>query len=138
MTRGSPDRSSRPFTLVVCGNCHGSTGDSKAGSRAGSKADERLDPLRRAVRACPHGVMVSTGCLGGLLHCRRTAGLHAAVQPCAEDRRPNGDVVRLGPITGEADAEAIGAWLRSGMPDDGTLPRRLRTAPAPRQVAPLN
>jgi hypothetical protein len=82
--------------------------------------------------------MVSTGCLSDLLHCRRTAGLHAAVQPCTTDRSPSGTVVRLGPITGEADAEAISAWLLTGMPDDGTLPRRLRTAPAPRHVAPLN
>ncbi|MFE3166307.1 hypothetical protein [Streptomyces sp. NPDC059224] len=38
----------------------------------------------------------------------------------------------------EADAEAVGAWLRAGMPDDGTLPDRLRAAPAPQQVAHLN
>jgi hypothetical protein len=96
-----------------------------------------MDVLRRAVRECPHGVMVSTGCLARVLHCRRRRTLHAAVQPCGADRRPSG-VVRLGPLVTEADAEAVGAWLRARMPDDGTLPARLRTAPAPQQVAHLN
>ncbi|MFJ7071629.1 hypothetical protein [Streptomyces sp. NPDC098781] len=116
---------SRPFTLVVCGTCRG--------------ADERVrDGLRSAVRACPHGVMVSAGCLGKVLRCRGARGVHAAVQPCAVDRGPTGAVVRLGPLLNEADAEMVGAWLRAGMPDDGTLPERLRAAPAPRQVTHLN
>ncbi|MET7575248.1 hypothetical protein ABZT04_43360 [Streptomyces sp. NPDC005492] len=54
------------------------------------------------------------------------------------DRRPAGTVVRLGPLVTEADAEAVGVWLKAGMPDDGTLPDRLRAGPAPRQVAHLN
>ncbi|WP_031479734.1 hypothetical protein [Streptomyces bicolor] len=115
----------RPFTLVVCAGC--------------DDADEEvMDGLRRAVRSCRHGIMVSTGCLEWFLHCRRQRGVHAAVQPCAADRRPTGAVVRLGPLRTEADAAAVGAWLRAGMPDDGTLPDRLRAAPAPRQVARLN
>ena len=65
-------------------------------------------------------------------------GLHVAVQPCGVDRRPSGAVVRLGPLVTEADAEAVEVWLRAGMPDDGTLPDRLRAAPAPQQVAHLN
>ncbi|MBC9724909.1 hypothetical protein H8R17_08030 [Streptomyces sp. TRM68367] len=60
------------------------------------------------------------------------------MQPCATDRRPTGPVVRLGPLVTEADAGAVGAWLRAGMPDDGTLPVRLRAAPAPWQVTHLN
>ncbi|WP_249416852.1 hypothetical protein [Streptomyces sp. TS71-3] len=44
----------------------------------------------------------------------------------------------LGPLVGTADAEAVAAWLRAGMPDDGTLPARLRAAPPPRHVAHLN
>ncbi|MQY39626.1 hypothetical protein SRB17_76530 [Streptomyces sp. RB17] len=119
-------RQSCPFTLVVCGSC-----------RAAARG-RVMDGLRRAVRECPHGVMVSTGCLGRVLHCRRGRGLHAAVQPCGVDRAPTGAVVRLGPLVTEADAEAVGAWLRAGMPDDGTLPDRLRAAPAPQQVARLN
>lgn len=115
----------RPFTLVVCTSCHDAAG-------------QVMDGLRRAVRGCPHGVMVSTGCLAKVLHCRGDRGLYAAVQPCTVDRRPAGAVVRLGPLVTAADAEAVGAWLRAGMPDDGTLPGRLRAVPAPRHVAHLN
>ncbi|MFF3511704.1 hypothetical protein [Streptomyces sp. NPDC002573] len=97
-----------------------------------------MNGLRHAVRECPHAVMVSTGCLGKVLHCQGGRGLQGAVQPCGIDRRPTGMVVRLGPLVTEADAEAVGAWLRAGMPDDGTLPDRLRAAPAPQQVAHLN
>ncbi|WP_217238524.1 hypothetical protein [Streptomyces sp. AC555_RSS877] len=118
-------RRSRPFTLVVCASCHAGT-------------SRLMDGLRRAVRGCPHGVLVSTGCLAKVLHCRRDRGLHAAVQPCTADRRPAGAVVRLGPLVTAADAEAVGTWLRAGMPDDGTLPDRLRAAPAPQHVARLN
>ncbi|MET9972231.1 hypothetical protein ABZZ80_41685 [Streptomyces sp. NPDC006356] len=118
-------RRDRPFTLVVCASC--------------DAADEEvMDGLRRAVRSCRQGIMVSTGCLERLLHCRRRGGVHAAVQPCAADRRPTGAVVRLGPIVTKAEAAVVGAWLRAGMPDDGTLPDTLRAAPAPRQVAHLN
>jgi hypothetical protein len=116
---------SHPFTLVVCSSCRVAT-------------DQVAGVLRRAVRGCPHGVMVSTGCLERVLHCCRDRGLHAAMQPCAVDRRPTGGVVRIGPIITVADAEAVGVWLRGGMPDDGTLPERLRAAPAPWQVARLN
>jgi hypothetical protein len=115
----------RPFTLVVCGSCEADT-------------DRVIDGLRRAIRGCPHGVMVSTGCLGRFLRCRGQHGVHAAVQPCAADRRPTGAVVRLGPLVSEADADAVGAWLRAGMPDSGTLPDRLRAAPAAQHVAHLN
>ncbi|PWI12285.1 hypothetical protein DIZ27_01430 [Streptomyces sp. NWU339] len=126
MSDAAGGRRGRPFTLVVCGSCHAAA------------TGQVMDGLRRAVRGCPHGVMVSTGCLGKVLHCRSGRGLHAAVQPCGVDRRPSGVVVRLGPLVTEADAEAVGAWLHAGMPQDGTLPDRLRAAPAPRQVAHLN
>lgn len=122
IARGHRDR---PFTLVVCASCD-------------SAAEEVRDALRRVVRGCRHGVMVSTGCLERVLHCRRRRGVYAAVQPCGADRRPTGAVVRLGPLVTEADAEAVGAWLRAGMPDDGTLHERMRAVPAPRQVAGLN
>lgn len=125
MSDAARGRRSRPFTLVVCASCHAET-------------NGLMDGLRRAVRGCPHAVMVSTGCLEKVLHCRSDRGLHAAVQPCTADRKPAGAVVRLGPLVTGADAEAVGAWLRAGMPDDGTLPDRLRAAPAPQQVAHLN
>ncbi len=110
----------RPFTLVACTNCRESI-DSQV-----------MDRLRHAVRSCPHGVMVATGCLGRLLDCRSTSGLYAAVQPCATDPRPTSAAVLLGPIVTEADAESVGAWLLAEMPDDGTLRVGLRPAPAPR------
>jgi hypothetical protein len=126
MASAASRRWRRPFTLVVCTTCR----DTADG--------EVADGLRQAVRDCPHGVMVATGCLDRFLHCRPGRGLYAAVQPCAVDRRPTRAVVRLGPLVTEADAEAVGAWLRAGMPDDGTLPDRLRAAPAPGRVAHLN
>jgi hypothetical protein len=115
-----------PFTLVVCGSCRGAA------------TGQVMEGLRRTVRGCSHGVMVSTGCLEKVLHCRSGRGPYAAVQPCGVDRRPTRTVVRLGPLVTEADVEAVGAWLRAGMPDDGTLPDRLRAAPAPRRVAHLD
>ncbi|MBD0841328.1 MULTISPECIES: hypothetical protein [unclassified Streptomyces] len=120
------DPHDRPFTLVVCATCRDAADD------------HVMDVLRRAVRACSHGVMISTGCLDRFLHCRSGRGLYAAVQPCAADRRAVGAVVRLGPIATRADAEAVAAWLRAGMPDDGSLAESLLAAPAPRQVAHLN
>ncbi|MFI6931180.1 hypothetical protein [Streptomyces sp. NPDC050287] len=114
----------RPFTLVVRASCDPAT-------------EQVMDGPRRAVRGCRHGVMVPTGCLRKVLHCRHPRGLYAAVQPCAADREPSGTVVRLGPLVTADDAEAVGSWLRAGMPEDGTLPGRLRAAPAP-QNAHLN
>ncbi len=127
MPHGPDDPPNRPFTLVVCGSCRG-----------GSEGDEVMESLRKAVQGSSHGVLVSTGCLGKLLDCRRRHGLYAAVQPCAVDRRPSGPVARLGPIANVADAEALSAWLRRGMPDDGTLPDRLRAVPSPAGAAHLN
>lgn len=115
----------RPFTLVVCASCEAAT-------------EQVTDGLRQAVRDSAHGVMISTGCLRKIVHCADRRGVHAAVQPCTADRRPAGAVVCLGPLVTAADAEAVGAWLRAGMPDDGTLPDRLRAVPAPQRVAHLN
>jgi hypothetical protein len=126
MNRATPGVPGRPFALVACTNCPSHVGEPVR------------DRLREAVRTCPHAILVATGCLGALLRCTRGAGLYAAVQPCANDRTPTGPVTRLGPIATEADAELVGAWLLAGMPDDGTLPHRLRAAPAPRHVAHLN
>ncbi|WP_346093453.1 hypothetical protein [Streptomyces olivaceiscleroticus] len=94
-----------------------------------------VDRLRQAVRGCPHAVMVATTCLGRVLDCEAARGLHATVQPCAVDRSATGPAVLLGPLATEADAEAVGAWLRAGMPDDGTLRTGLRAAPAPQYVS---
>ncbi|WP_368396604.1 hypothetical protein [Streptomyces sclerotialus] len=79
--------------------------------------------------------MVVTTCLGRVLDCDAARGLHAVVQPCAADRSATGPAVLLGPLATEADAEAVGVWLRAGMPDDGTLRIGLRVAPAPPYVS---
>ncbi|OEV12826.1 hypothetical protein [Streptomyces nanshensis] len=126
MNGPAPAPGKRPFTLVVCTDCRDS-------------ADEQVvERLRQAVSRCPHGVMVATRCLSALLRCHRSRGLHAAVQPCGEDREPTGVVKRLGPITTEADAEAVAAWLLAGMPDDDPVPAGLRAGPSPQHVAHLN
>ncbi|NLU73327.1 hypothetical protein HCC61_11670 [Streptomyces sp. HNM0575] len=126
MNGPAPAPGNRPFTLVACTDCR-------------EAADEQVvNRLRQAVTRCPHGVMVATRCLSGLLRCHRSRGLHAAVQPCTEDRKPAGVVKRLGPIRTEADADAVAAWLLAGMPDDDTVPDSLRAAPSPQHVARLN
>lgn len=124
----------RPFTLVVCGaGCHGPSSSAV------------MAHLREAVRGCPHGVLVTTGCLATVLHCDTEGpygagvrGPFAVVQPCDTRRNPVAAPTRLGPITCPDDASAIGAWLRAGLPDDGSLPAPLRATPPLRSVAPLN
>ncbi|MFJ8098089.1 hypothetical protein [Streptomyces griseofuscus] len=117
MSDAARNRPGHPFTLVACAACEAATG-------------QVMDELRRVVRDSPQGVVISTGCLRTVLDCAGRRGLHAVVQPCTADRSPTGTVMRLGPLVTVADAEAVGAWLRAGMPDDGTLPDRLRSAPA--------
>ncbi|MFE9687296.1 hypothetical protein [Streptomyces sp. NPDC006285] len=117
---------SRPSTLVVCGAC-GNAG-----------LEDVMTTLRQAVRACPHGVMVSTACLGRFLRCGRKRVLYAAVQPCTGDN--GGAVAALGPLVDEADAETVAAWLKAGMSADGEfrLAEHLPAAPAPQWVAHHN
>ncbi|MFJ4873176.1 hypothetical protein [Streptomyces sp. NPDC088757] len=106
----------RPYTLISCAPC---------GERAGEAIVGRL---RRAVRECPHGLMVSTRCLGHLLDCSAGRGAHLVVQPCTEDRRPSGAAVPLGPVESAADAEEVRTWLAAGMPDVAALPVSLLAA----------
>ncbi|MGY1439395.1 hypothetical protein [Streptomyces reniochalinae] len=127
MRQGASDRTTRPFTLVVCTAC------------APASAARPLERLRVAVRGCPHGVMVTSGCLGLLSTCRRpAAGLFAVVQPCTRRREPSGPPLRLGPILTMDDAEAVSLWLQAGMPDDGTPPARLPARRSPLRTAHLN
>ncbi|MGN5380789.1 hypothetical protein ACQ4WX_37790 [Streptomyces lasalocidi] len=125
MSDAARNRPGHPFTLVVCASCEAGT-------------DEVMDELRRVVRDSPHAVLISTGCLRKVLDCAGWRGLNAAVQPCTADRSPTGVAVHLGPLVTVADAAAAGVWLRAGMPDDGTLPGRLRSAASPQHVAHLN
>lgn len=45
------------------------------------------------------------------------------VRLCAVARGPVGGRLWLGPLVTEVDVAVVGAWLRAGMPDDGTLAR---------------
>lgn len=117
---------SRPFTLVLCTLC-----------RDGRGADV-TEVLRRAVRQCSHGVMVTTGCLSRFLDCREQTGVYAAVQPCTVQRRPTGPATRLGPMVTEDDATRVADWLRAGMPRGRLLPNSLRAAAASRRTAGFN
>lgn len=106
-----------PFTVVLCR----APGCARGG-------DLLLDLLRGTVRECPHGVLVSTGCVHGPMVCGRadrTAGAMVAVQPCAQDRRPVGAAVHIGPIRTKADTQALCRWLRGGDLSAELLPTRL-------------
>jgi hypothetical protein len=109
----------QPFNAVVClsGPCVGS------GQRL-------LQRLRTVIRRCPHGVLISTGCL---LHtsCCRTApdhdsGAYLLVQPCDLDRQPRGIAIVIGPVLTNADAAAVAEWLADGDLDAAHLEPRLR------------
>jgi hypothetical protein len=116
----------RAFTLVFCGAC----GATAAGRARGV--------LRRAVRDCPHGVLAFTDCLEKV----RTADVAAGCTPPHSRARstagPPGASCAWLRSRAKPCAEAIGAWLRAGLPDDGMLPDRLRAAPSPSQIARLN
>lgn len=131
---GATRSRSRPFTLAVC----------RTGCD-GTQAAAVMEHLRQAVRSCPHGVLITTGCLRGILRCdahgpyrSSVRGLFALVQPCDSRRRPNGRPTRVGPLADVADATVVSGWLRAGLPDDGSLPERLLAAPSPQAVAHLN
>lgn len=86
-----------------------------------------LPALRAAVRATPHGVLISSGCTLGTLTCRtRATGSVVLVQPCDAARRPVGAAVRVGPLRTRRDVAEVVAWLRAGQLSAGALPWRLR------------
>jgi hypothetical protein len=130
----SPRRHTRAFTILICrGECDGPA------------AEAVVEQLRDCVRASPHGVLIATGCLRMALRCAAGnplppahRGTYALVQPCDDRRRPNATPTRLGPLTNRDDTALVCAWLRSGMPDDGSLPARLRAAPPPHHIARMN
>jgi 2-keto-3-deoxy-6-phosphogluconate aldolase len=107
-----------PFNAAVCrsGACTGTTG--------------RLLPLlRAATRRCPHGVLISTGCLLHAPRCHapgHDSGAYLLVQPCDEDRRPRGATIGVGPVLTDADADAAAEWLAYGNLDEALLAPRLR------------
>jgi hypothetical protein len=106
------------FNAVVCrsGPCAGTAG--------------RLVPLlRAATRRCPHGVLISAGCLLHAARCRapgHDSGAYLLVQPCDTDRRPSGTAIGVGPVLTDADAAAAAEWLAFGDLDAALLAPRLR------------
>jgi hypothetical protein len=107
----------RPFTVAICTAC-----DSDV-------ARALLPDLRAVVRDCPHGVLVSTGCLLGSLTCAtRTpvAGVMLLMQPCTPERVPTGAVSWIGPVQNTQDADAACAWIAAGRWDRVGLPPKLR------------
>ena len=111
--------SDRPFSAVVCcsGPCAGAS-------------KQLLERLGAATRRCPHGVLISTGCLLHAPRCRAApghdSGAFLLVQPCDLDRRPVGIAIGVGPVLSDADADAVAEWLADGGLDARRLERRLR------------
>ncbi|MFV2175652.1 hypothetical protein ACFHW2_31680 [Actinomadura sp. LOL_016] len=98
-----------------------------------------LPRLAEAVRRCPHGVLVRTGCLLRAPRClsqvAHDSGCYLVVQPCDTDRRPRGAAMAIGPVLTRADADAVAAWLADGdLAAQGVPPRlRVPSGPAPRR-----
>jgi hypothetical protein len=103
-----------PFTVVVCTACASDAGAAAA-----------LDALKATVRSCPHGMLVTTGCLLGRQACTRSAagGVTVVLQPCGTDRRPEGSARWLGPVEGATDVRAVCRWIERG---DWNAPLSLR------------
>ncbi len=107
----------QPFTVVLCTQC---TNDSQSGL---------VPMLRAAVRACPHGMLVTTGCLLGQLNCAARPGLGGVMlvlQPCTRARTPVGPAQWVGPIDDAADVDSVCDWIGQGNWDDAALPDHLR------------
>lgn len=114
----------QPFNAVVC----------RSGPCA-STAQQLLERLRPATRRCPHGVLISAGCLLRAPRCQtapgRDSGAYLLVQPCAPDRQPRGIAIGIGPVLSDADAAAVAQWLTDGRLDAARLERRLRITDQP-------
>jgi hypothetical protein len=109
----------RAFTLVVCTTC--TTGHYLS----------VLDELRGVIRRCPHGVLVSAGCLLGSLACASRPdgpGALVVLQPCSIDRAPTGTPIWVGPINDRADVADVRAWVKRGDWGLDALPPHLRAA----------
>jgi hypothetical protein len=111
--------SDKPFNAVVC----------RVGPCAAAAAP-LLRHLGAATRRCPHGVLISTGCVLRASRCLRApthdSGAYLLVQPCDVDRQPQGIAIGIGPVLTEADASAVAAWLARGSLDATRLEPRLR------------
>jgi hypothetical protein len=108
----------RPFNIIVCSCCATEPGLSV------------LQELRKSIRRCPHGILVSAPCLLGKLTCAaRTDGPGTMVllQPCSTDRSPLGPPQWIGPLSSPADTEAAQAWIERGDWTIATLPQHLQS-----------
>lgn len=109
------------FTAVVCQHCN-------------TDAElPMLQSLRDTIRRCPHGVLLTSGCILGHLWCRairsrtpRLAGPIVLVQPCTTERRPIGPAIPVGPLRTLEDLTALGRWLERAPHRNHGLPARLR------------
>jgi hypothetical protein len=107
-----------PFNAAVCRS------DPCAGT-----ARSLVPLLRAATRRCPHGVLISAGCLLHAPRCRapcQESGTYLLVQPCDVNRRPSGTAIGVGPVLTDADAAAAAEWLAFGDLDEALLAPRLR------------
>jgi hypothetical protein len=111
--------SDEPFSAVVC----------RSGPCAGT-AGQLLHRLRAAVRRCPHGVLISTGCVLRAARCRRgpdhESGAYLLVQPCDPDGRPRGIAIGVGPVLTDVDAASVADWLTGSSLEVTRLEARLR------------
>lgn len=113
---GPDSATTRPFTVAVCISCP-------------SEANKTvLQQLRRSVRRCAHGVLITTGCLRGTISCAARPhgpGAVVAMQPCSVERVPSGLTRWIGPILYPVDVVAVSDWLERGEWDLTVLPPRL-------------
>ena len=112
-----PRATTRPFTVALCISC----------------IDEPnvavLQQLRKSIRRCAHGVLVTTGCLRGTVTCAaRPHGPGAVVvmQPCSVERVPDGPTHWIGPVIDSDDLREVCDWLERGKWDPNHLPARLQ------------
>lgn len=112
----------RPFTAAVC----------QAAPRRHPDL-ELLERLGAAIRRCPHGVLVRTGCLVRASRCRgnpaHDSGSYLLVQLCGPDRSPQGPAIPVGPILTRDDVDTVATWLEDGTLTAERLDRRLRAGP---------
>ena len=110
------------FTAVYCGR------DGCACAADGLDDGDVVEAVRRTVRTCAHGVLVSVDCL--VEGCERGdagPGRFVLVQPCDTRRTPVGPAVVAGPLHEQDDVDEFCGWLRRGVARP--CPTHLRAGP---------
>ncbi len=106
----------RPFTVALCRSCRTQSGLAV------------LEALRATIRRCDHGVLVTTGCVLGMVTCPARVhgpGVMVVLQPCSIDRVPSEPAHWIGPINDENDVCVLCEWVQRGEWDCRALPARL-------------